>query len=218
MKESPLKLDQETLVAYVDKELPADEAAAVEAALVHDSAARESVRLMRMSAAAAAHAFDRVLMDRPPERLLQAASAQAVPFRRPQPARPRYQLPMAAAIAALAVGLAAGYALRGGPLDHNPGYAQAAGTPADPLAEAFDSSLLPVLEAGTAGQVVDYAGAGADRGRIELGGRIATGSGTLCREFSRTETRAGVASRARGIACRSGQGNWSVMLLPASAS
>ena len=41
------KLDDETLVAYVDGELDASTRATVDAALVGDTEAREKVRLMR---------------------------------------------------------------------------------------------------------------------------------------------------------------------------
>ena len=61
MNDLPLNLDPELLVAYVDKELPPAQMAAVEAALMHNGAARETVRQLRLSAAAAAHAFDAAL-------------------------------------------------------------------------------------------------------------------------------------------------------------
>ena len=72
MNDLPLNLDQETLVAYVDKELPPAQAAAVEAALMQNAAARDTVRQLRLSAAAA-HAYDAALNEPVPDRLLLTA-------------------------------------------------------------------------------------------------------------------------------------------------
>ena len=118
----PLNLDPELLVAYVDKELPPAQMAAVEAALMHNGAARETVRQLRLSAAAAAHAYDAALNELP-DRLLLAAGAgaptpvpQMKPRRQMEPRPPgtrlRRLLPLAATFAALAIGLAGGYELR----------------------------------------------------------------------------------------------------------
>ena len=217
-----LNLDPETLVAYVDKELTPEQAAAVEAALMHDAAARESVRLLRQSSAAAAHAFDGVLNEPLPGRLLLAAGVGAAETAaRPRlagPGRARrragWTLPLAASLAALALGLAGGYELHGdGGLGS--GYAQASAPAADPLANAFESTLLTALDGGRDGDSFAYAGnAGAgDKGRIELGAQFTTGFGTDCREFRRTETHSGVESRGSGLACRGADRSWSVMLL-----
>jgi anti-sigma factor RsiW len=61
MNDLPINLDPELLVAYVDKELPPAQMAAVEVALMQNGAARETVRQLRLSAAAAAHAYDAAL-------------------------------------------------------------------------------------------------------------------------------------------------------------
>ena len=61
MSENRIFLDQDLLVAYVDRELPPDRLAAVEAALLHDAEAWEAVRLLRLSAKAAARAFALVI-------------------------------------------------------------------------------------------------------------------------------------------------------------
>jgi surface antigen len=221
MTDMTLNLDPETLVAYVDKELTPEQAAAVEAALMHDAAARESVRLLRQSSAAAAHAFDGVLNEPLPGRLLLAAGVGAAETAaRPRlagPGRARrwagWTLPLAASLAALALGLAGGYELRGP--GAGGGYAQASATAADPLANAFESTLLTALDGGRDGDSFAYAGnAGAgDKGRIELGAQFTTGFGTDCREFRRIETRAGAESRGSGLACRGPDRSWSVMLL-----
>ena len=135
----------------------------------------------------------------------------------------RQLLPLAATLAALAIGLAGGYELRAravgvaGP-EGAQGYAPAAASPTDLLAAAFESALLPALDDGAQGQALAYAGKAGERGRIELGRRFVTGFGAECREFTRSESRDGVASRAGGLACRSADGSWTVMLLPAMGS
>src|SRR5215469_902680 len=127
MNDLPLNLDQETLVAYVDKELPPAQAAAVEAALMQNAAAREIVRQLRLSAAATAHAFDAVLNEPVPDRLLLAAGVGgALPTSRRQHWSMRRALPLAAALAALAIGLAGGYELHAIQADQVEGYVPAA--------------------------------------------------------------------------------------------
>ena len=98
------------------------------------------------------------------------------------------------------------------------GYAPAAAPPADLLAAAFELALLPALDGGAEGQAFAYAGKAGERGRIELGGRFTTGFGAECREFTRSESRDGVASRAGGVACRGADRSWNVLLLPVAGS
>jgi hypothetical protein len=232
MNDLPLNLDPELLVAYVDKELPPAQMAAVEAALVHNGAARESVRQLRLSAAAAAHAYDAALNELPDRLLLAAGAGETLPASKMKPRlrRPRRGgaplrrlLPLAATFAALAIGLAGGYELRAlgvgvaGP-ERAEGYAPAVASSTDLLATAFESALLPALDGGTEGQALAYAGKAGERGRIELGRRFITGFSAECQEFTRSESRDGVASRAGGLACRGADGSWSVMLLPAGGS
>src|SRR5260221_288521 len=83
---------------------------------------------------------------------------------------------------------------------------------------AVEAALMPALDDGAQGQAVAYAGKAGERGRIVLGRRFVTGFSAECREFTRSESRDGVASRAGGLACRSADGSWSVMLLPAVGS
>lgn len=214
MNDLPLNLDQETLVAYVDKELPPAQAAAVEAALMQNAAARETVRQLRLSAASTAHAFDAVLNEPVPDRLLLAAGAgdAATPRRRPWPAA-RSLLPLAATLAALAIGLAVGYGLRFMQAQQIQGYVPAAAV-MDPLNTAYESALLPALDGGAEGQAFAYAGVGTDKGTIQLGRSFTAGFGAECREFLRRETRSGETQENAGLACRSPDRSWSVMLLP----
>ena len=214
MNDLPLNLDQETLVAYVDKELPPAQAAAVEAALMQNAAARETVRQLRLSGAAAAHAFDAVLNEPVPDRLLLAAGVGGAS---PAPRRPRWPmrrlLPLAASLAALAIGLAGGYELRLIQVDQVEGYVPAAAV-VDPLNTAYESTLMPALESGAEGQAFAYTGTAEDHGNIKLGRRFTTGFGAECREFSRRETRGGSTQDSAGIACRGADQSWNVMLLP----
>ena len=213
MNDLPLNLDQETLVAYVDKELPPAQAAAVEAALMQNAAARDTVRQLRLSAAAAAHAFDAVLNEPVPDRLLLAGLGGASPAAR----RPRWQmrrlLPLAASLAALALGLAGGYELHRIQADQVEGYVPAAAV-VDPLNTAYESVLMPALESGAEGQAFAYTGAATDHGSIKLGRRFTTGFGAECREFTRREVRGGGTQDDAGIACRGADQSWNVMLLP----
>ncbi|HRD92974.1 MAG TPA: hypothetical protein PK201_07580 [Accumulibacter sp.] len=64
------KLDEVTLMAYVDGELDPRRAAEVEALLAEDAEARATVRMFRDSAASLRGPFDQVLREPVPERLL----------------------------------------------------------------------------------------------------------------------------------------------------
>jgi anti-sigma factor RsiW len=214
MNDLPLNLDQETLVAYVDKELPPAQAAAVEAALMQNAAAREIVRQLRFGAAATAHAYDAVLNEPVPDRLLLAAGVGgALPASRRPHWSMRRVLPLAAALAALAIGLVGGYELHAIRADQVEGYVPAAAV-VDPLNAAYESTLMPALESGAEGQAFAYTGAAEDHGSIKLGRRFTTGFGAECREFTRHETRGGSAQENAGIACRGADQSWNVMLLP----
>jgi len=215
MNDLPLNLDQETLVAYVDKELPPAQAAAVEAALMQNAAARETVRQLRLSAASVAHAYDAVLNEPVPDRLLLAAGAGSAgaPLHRQSPSM-RRMLPLAATLAALAIGLAAGYGFRFMQVAQIQGYVPAAAV-VDPMNTAYESALLPALDGGKEGQSFPYAGVAADKGTIRLGRHFTAGFGAECWEFMRSETRGGDTQENAGLACRGPDQSWSVMLLPA---
>ena len=215
MNDLLLNLDQETLVAYVDKELPPAQAAAVEEALMQNAAALETVRQLRLSAASVAHAYDAVLHEPVPDRLLLAAGAGSAgaPRRRQWPSM-RRMLPLAATLAALAIGLAAGYGLRFMQVGQIQGYVPAAAV-VDPMNTAYESALLPALDGGKEGQTFAYAGVAADKGTIRLGRHFTAGFGAECWEFLRSETRGGDTQENAGLACRGPDQSWSVMLLPA---
>lgn len=206
-------IDRETLVAYVDDELPAERAAEVEAALATNAEAREMVRLMRLSAEAAAHAFDWVLEDPLPDRLIETLVRRTV-VHRPVwsriATRPVWASALAACLVGLLVGFSGSFLLQPG----SGGYAPAAAKIQDPLAASFQSTLFGSLAQGTQGRSFDYGDAAIGKGHLELGQRLVTGFGAVCREFSREETRGTSVSRDNGLACQGKDGGWTVMLMP----
>ena len=72
-----MKLDEETLMAYVDGELDPRRAAEVEALLAEDAEARATVRMFRDTTARIRSAFDPILREPVPARLLAAVNAPA---------------------------------------------------------------------------------------------------------------------------------------------
>ena len=217
MNESQVFLDQDLLVAYVDGELTSDRDAAVEAALMHDAEAWETVRLLRLSAAAAVHALRPVLDEPVPAQLLEAAQGEAGNglagvVNRARPRAWHWSARIAAGFALLALGLGAGYTLRVAS-DPDSGYIPASASSVDPLAARFESVLLAALDKGADGESFTYESEGAGKGRIELGHRFTTGFGADCREFHREETRGPVSRNVDGLACRDSGSAWSVMIM-----
>jgi len=226
MSKKPIVLDQDLLVAYVDGELEPERRAAVEAALLHDAEAWEAVRLLRLSGDAAARAFADVVDEPVPARLIAAAADRskiangATGRAKVRWISARWAVPLAASLAALAIGLGAGYGLRGleappeGPSAGT--YAPAADSTSDPLAARFESVLVGALEKGSAGQSFTYESQDVGHGSVKLGRTFTTGFGSDCREFRREETRAGDLRRDNGLACRGLDKGWTVMILPAA--
>lgn len=210
MNENRIALSQEILVAFVDGELPAAEAAAIEAALLHDSRAREVVRRLRASADIAARVslapLDEPLSDDLVESIRKGMreNAETAPRR-----IAGYRLGLAASIVlALALGAASGYLAH----DFSTGYVTAAAPGSDDLISAYEATLLGSLNSGApAGQAFDYDSPGIGQGKITLGSRFTTSYGSTCREFRRVETRGGAHGTGNGIACQSPNGGWNIV-------
>jgi anti-sigma factor RsiW len=212
MSENRIALTQEILVAFVDAELPSAQSAAVEAALVHDPAAREIVRRLQVSAGIAKRVSQESLNDRVPTELVEhirrKMSGRQGEGRRPSISGPLFAL--AAGIAALVVGAAAGYLAR----DLSAGYSAAEAPGSDALTSGYEATLQGSLESGAApGQSFDYDSPGLGHGKITLGPGFTASFGSACREFSRDETRGNVHETSNGIACRSSDGVWNTMLV-----
>ena len=210
MNQKTISLDHELLVSYVDGELPRERVADVEAALMHDAAAWETVRLLRLSTQAAARAFAAVMEEPVPARLIAAASAPGIARR---PTMRRWPAAIAASFAALAIGLGAGYFLHA----DKSAYVPASLPGSDPLNSRFEAALANALNGGAEGTHVNYESQGM-QGEIVLGAAFMTSFGSPCRSFHREENRADGRHAADGIACQASDKSWSVMTLPALAT
>jgi hypothetical protein len=210
MNEDRIALSPEILVALVDRELSAEEASAVEAALLHDAAARETVRQLQVSAEIA-----RRISFAPFDEPMPAALIETIKRgMRGRPAAPSvrnrvaWPLALAASIAALVAGVA-GYTV------HDLGggsYTTASAPQSDGLTSAYEATLQGSLNSGAAaGQSFDYDSPGIGQGNITLGSRFTTSFGSTCREFLREETRGNTHMTGNGLACQALNGGWNIV-------
>jgi anti-sigma factor RsiW len=219
--------DLDTLMAYADGALPADEAARIAQYLATDAQARAQVAQLRAAAAMAAQAFEQDLQ-RPVPPALRAAVDQTI-------ARQRGQR-QATAAAEPGAGRAAGarlldwLGLSGGPrfgfaaaavalLAGVVGFVIGAARPVPPAwvsAPPMGLLVASAAEQAEIGQLLDTLPSGqrralAGEAQIELVASFRDGGGTLCREFNLQ--RAGAAVLA--VACRDPQ-RWAVTFASAA--
>lgn len=212
MNKQPKAWVESLLVAYVDNQLEPDQMAAVEATLRDDPEARAIVAVLRRSADAVRTAYDQPLHEPVPERLLAAigtaepaAATNVVPLRRPSSLPSRQMLmALAASVVALAVGFGTGF-MQG---KSDAGFTVAGKTP-----ERFEVALRRVLDQDQPGAQLSYEddATGAVE-TVTIVGKVANGVSDDCREFRHDSAGATVS---RGLACRSGSGDWSFLTLPA---
>ena len=144
------------------------------------------------------------------ESAAQGTQATGIPTIAPtgSPHASRWLFPLAASIAALAVGLAGGYLFR----DFSGGYVAAEATSVDPLTANYEATLQGSLNsAAAAGQSFTYDSPGEGQGKITLGRSFTTSYSHGCRDFSREEIRGTARSSGDGLACRTPDGSWSIM-------
>ena len=208
------KLDEETLMAYVDGELDPPRAAEVEALLAEDAEARATVQMFRDSAAALRGAFDPILREPVPERLLAAVNAPPTGkvhdirlARRGAWSRflPQTAWAQAAAVALL-VGTGAGYLT-----------AQWRSSALEPTVWVVNAD--PLLN-----EALDTTASGATFARQDSDARIGReilplltfrdGRGRYCREFESSFVVAEDRQISYGVACRE-QGAWQTQALMA---
>jgi hypothetical protein len=215
MNQQPRVWAESLLVAYVDGQLDAAQAQAVEAALRDDAEARAIVGVLRAGGAAVKHAYDEAL-ERPLPAGLRDLFADAqgnaagaatnlpanvLPFRA-RTAALRRLLPLAASIAALLIGFGAGYATFG----DRGGF-----TPAgeDPRGELYLAALQRALTMPGEGVAQDYGNAAAGiSGTVTIVGAVATANLGECREFRHDAVESGAVATSFGIACPGSGGSW----------
>ena len=219
-----VSIQEETLLAYVDGELPPDEAAEVAAVLERDPAAAALAEQFREASRLLAAAYDQPMREPVPQRLIDAVEGSRpagdatvlpwTPRRQRTPAARRYALPLAASVA-LAVGLAGGFGLSGlwppGP-GAAPAITAAGLTATATFQQALETAAsgVPVIWESTGGAVAEvmplltfHEGDGRD------------GDGRYCREYQTTVAGAAATDVAFGIACRQEGGGWRSRLVVA---
>ncbi len=215
----------ETLMAFADNMLDAEEARAVESYLDSDQEARELVEQFRQAGAIASRAYDDVLLAPVPDRLVKAVlgagieqSAQTaadnvvqLPQRGPRRSISLIYLAPLAASVLLAVGVIAGYRLANAP-EHGEQAVQLAIGPVAPA-----SSLAGVLEKRPSNDPIDVGASGkGESTELMVVASFIDRNGRFCREFEATSTSvAGAKSGATApitaaIACRDNNGKWSI--------
>ena len=152
------RYDDETLVAFVDGELDDETTAAVASAIESDPEMAARVRMFGDSAVIVRAAFTGVVDEPVPDRLIQAARGpqaslgdNVVPLRRRGGMTLRHwlALPIAASVAALAIGLGAGYWAGKGPMVRNGAEQAAVGANlVDNLAGYYDLYTVGVGDTG----------------------------------------------------------------------
>jgi anti-sigma-K factor RskA len=213
MNQQPRVWAESLLVAYVDGQLDAAQAQAVEAALRDDAEARAIVGVLRASGSAVKRAYDEALERPLPARLHElfadvpadpvTPSAEIVAFRPRRPALQRL-LPLAAAIAALLIGFGAGYVSFGN---------RAGFTPAgeEPRGELYLAALQRALDMPGTGVDQDYADTAAGiTGKVTVVGPVATANLGDCREFRHDAVSGSKTATSFGIACPGAAGSWVV--------
>jgi hypothetical protein len=165
---------EDTLIAYVDGELDADERARFEAEIAADAELARAVERHQALAARVSGAYAPVLEEPPPPRLVAVATAANEPRR-----RVASLAPWAAVAASLVVGVLAGRAVwpAGGPIATTGQGLEARGR----LAQALTTRLA------------------AEAGAVKVGLTLKTADGRYCRTFqSAPDQLAGLACRDGG--------------------
>jgi hypothetical protein len=208
-------IDEELLVAYVDGELDAEATRAVETLLAVDPDARQCVREMRESAALLLGAF----RDKPatpvPDRLVaiinDAASTRRAPLPLvPRPLRWRMPLALAASLATLAIGLSGGYLFSELRVQEAVERARASRTEDRKTIEA---AVAEALEKRLSGASIEWASpASGLRGAVTPTRTFRDTAGQWCREYEEVIRYGSDIEHRRGIACRTGEGEWKTRL------
>ncbi len=193
-----MNFSDDDLMAYVDGELDADAAAAVEAALAKDTALAARVARQRELRRAVHAAFEPVLEEPMPQRLLATARGNASA---PAGARRWTWLEWGAMTASLAAGVVLGAIFVIEARNLAPG-----GEPAAQF--AVDESGLRARGALALALTEQLAAAQAADAPVRIGASFVSDTGEYCRSF--TFTPAAASARLGGLACRR-SGAWRLL-------
>lgn len=208
------QLSDEILVAYADGELVGEEAKAVERALQNDRQAQETLRLFHETAELSRAAFDDIVREPVPERLIETLSGDisAAPWRsRVRVGGGVAGLALAASIT-LALGVVSGFGLS------HLGGDQAPGSPERWVIGSVapqESGVHGVLETLPSGHLRTVAAVGGGAEIMPLT-TFTDHSGRYCRDFQAALPGAGSGDAVFGVACRSVAGEWRIEALVAA--
>ncbi len=203
-----------TLVAYVDGELDAEEVAAVEEHLKVDPEARDAVRKLHQSAVVARSAYDAVLAEPVPERLVEAVlAAPAGPPPNITPLRPphaRWWNPKVTRVAALFLILAMGVGGGFGAATYSSALMQEAKLAAAEVRQAqLAAARNEALETALSGNSVSWTSSdGQSAAQFLPIKTYYSQENGYCREYQRVTSGNSDSLVVHGLACRTEDGTW----------
>lgn len=217
------RIDDETLVAFVDGELDEAEARRVEAAIAADRNLQETVLALHRGAAMLRAALNEPLMTPVPDHLVQTvesafagrAEAAARPSEagRPMAPRRRFTVPVAASIAAVLIGLSGAFFIADYQVERRIARLEAYRAADRDLIEA---TIARALEEHLSGALVTWQNPDSGSwGRVEPIRTFRSSHGQWCREYVYVVERALGERRKeahRAIACRDLDGYWKTRL------
>jgi surface antigen len=215
------QIDEALLVAYVDGELDTEATRVVEAMLDTNAGARQYVSELRESAALLRGAFH----DKPtmpiPNRLVEIingavttpqALRRLVPPRWIWAERRRRRMPtaLAASLAALAIGVSSGYLFSELRVQKAVERIQA-GRVED--RKVIEAAVTEALEKHLSGASTEWSSPGSGmHGAVTPTRTFRDAAGQWCREYEEVISYGGDVEHRRGIACRTGEGEWKTRL------
>ena len=213
------RIDDETLIAYVDGELDEAETRRIEAAIARDPEATETVRALREGAAALHAAYAAPMREEVPDRLRDTVNREfsarrgALPPVRTDWYRGPAAVAMAASIAVLAVGLGVAYVMFDRQVETRLARLEAARAADHELIQAAISTALENHLSGVPATWQNPASG--SRGQVEPVRTFKNAGGQWCREYTlESEFRLGGSNHElrRAIACREDGGMWKTRL------
>ena len=202
------RIDDITLIAYIDGELDPKSCAELEAVLVRDASLCEKIRELRESTALVRTVFNDALYGASVDGTIASVTTASPTHLRSFVPR-RMSLPLAASLAALMLGGLGGYYLNPASQQTMTGVRSIGVSDDAERRYAFELGLDKELSGATV--VWNNPGTG-NHGTVTPVRTFQTESGQYCREFEETRVVAGERQSEGGIACRRDDGLWQVRL------